>query len=50
MFNQATLNDEGVLQKQATVRPRDTQPQATRTLTMHAFEEGPKKFEMHEFM
>ena len=33
-----------------TVRPRDTLPQAARTLTMHVFENGPKKFEMQEFM
>ena len=32
-----------------TVRPRDTRPQAARTLTMHVFELGPKKFEMHVF-
>ena len=33
-----------------TVRPQDTRPQAARTLTMHVFEYGPKKFEMHKFM
>ena len=33
-----------------TVRPRDTRPQAALTLTMHVFEYGPKRFEMHEFM
>ena len=33
-----------------TVRPRDTRPQAARTLTMHVFELGPKKFEMHKFL
>jgi hypothetical protein len=32
-----------------TVRPRDTRPQAARTLTMHDFELGPKNFEMHVF-
>ena len=32
-----------------TVRPRDTRPQTARTLTMHVFELGPKKFEMHVF-
>ena len=30
-----------------TVRPRDTRPQAARTLTVHVFELGPKKFEIH---
>ena len=30
-----------------TVRPRDTRPQTARTLTMHVFELGPKKFEIH---
>ena len=33
-----------------TVRPRDTRPQAARTLQMHVFELGPKKIEMNEFM
>ena len=32
-----------------TVRPRDTRPQAARTLTMHVFELGPKFFEIHVF-
>ena len=32
-----------------TVRPRDTRPQAARTLTVHVFELGPKKFEKHVF-
>ena len=35
--------------EKSTVRPRDTRPQAARTLTMHIFELGPKKFEMHVF-
>ena len=35
--------------KTDTVRPQDTRPQAARTLTMHDFELGPKKFEMHVF-
>ena len=33
-----------------TVRPRDTRPQAARTLQVHVFELGPKKFELNEFM
>ena len=33
-----------------TVRPRDTRPRAARTLQVHVFELGPKKFEMNEFM
>ena len=33
-----------------TVRPWDTRPQAARTLQVHVFELGPKKFEMNEFM
>ena len=33
-----------------TVRPRDTRPQAARTLQMHVFELGPKLFELNEFM
>ena len=33
-----------------TVGPRDTRPQAARTLQMHVFELGPKKFELNEFM
>ena len=33
-----------------TVRPRDTRPQAARTLQVHVFELGSKKFEMNEFM
>ena len=33
-----------------TVRPRDTQPQAARTLQVHIFKLGPKKFELNEFM
>ena len=33
----------------STVRPRDTRPQAARTLTMHVFELGPKNFEIHVF-
>ena len=36
--------------KRHTVRPRDTRPQAVRTLQVHVFELGPKKFEMNEFM
>ena len=36
--------------KSSTVGPRDTRPQAARTLTMHVFELDPKKFEMHEIM
>ena len=32
-----------------TVRPRDTRPQAARTLQVHVFELGPKIFEMHVF-
>ena len=32
-----------------TVRPRDTRPQAARTLTMHVFELGPTNFEIHVF-
>ena len=34
----------------ATVRPRDTRPQAARTLQVHVFELGPKIFELNEFM
>ena len=34
----------------ATVRPRDTWPQAARTLQVHVFELGPKIFELNEFM
>ena len=37
-------------QKSNTVGPRDTRPQDARTLTVHVFELGPYKFEMHEFM
>ena len=33
----------------ATVRPRDTRLQTTRALTMHAFELGPKKIQVHFF-
>ena len=33
-----------------TVRPRDTRPQAARTLQVHEFELGPKKLELNEFM
>ena len=33
-----------------TVRPRDTRPQAARTLQVHVFELGPKIFELNEFM
>ena len=32
------------------VGPRDTRPQAARTLQVHVFELGPKKFEMNEFI
>jgi hypothetical protein len=35
--------------KVITVGPRDTRPQAARTLTMHVFELGPKNFEKHVF-
>ena len=35
-----------VLFVSGTLRPRDTQPQAARTLTMHVFELSPKIFEM----
>ena len=38
-----------VLEGNDTVRPRDTRPQAARTLTMHVFELGPKNFEKHVF-
>ena len=34
----------------STVRPRDTRPQAARTLQVHVFELGPKIFELNEFM
>ena len=33
-----------------TVKPRDARPQAARTLQVHVFELGPKKFEMNTFM
>ena len=33
-----------------TVRPRDTRPQGARTLQVHVFELGPKKFDMNKFM
>ena len=33
-----------------TVRPRDTRPQAARTLQVHVFESGPQIFELNEFM
>ena len=33
-----------------TVRPRDTRPRGARTLQVHVFELGPKKFELNEFM
>ena len=33
-----------------TVRPRDAWPQAARTLQVHVFELGQKKFEMNKFM
>ena len=36
--------------KKTTVRPQDTWTKAARTLTVHVFEWGPTKFEMHEFM
>ena len=36
--------------KSITVRPRDTRPQAARTLQVHVFELGPKIFELNEFM
>ena len=39
-------NAEGL----STVRPQDARPQAAWTLTMHIFEQGPKIFEMHEFI
>ena len=32
-----------------TVRPRDTRPQAARTLKVHDFELGPKKLEKQAF-
>ena len=35
-------------QVNSTVRPQDTGPQAARTLQVHVFELGPKKFEMNE--
>ena len=41
-------NDIGLLG--CTVRPRDTLPQAARTLQVHVFKLGPKKFELNEFM
>ena len=34
----------------STVRPRDSRPQTALALTMHVFEQGPEKIEMHEFM
>ena len=34
----------------STVKPRDTRPQAARTLQVHVFELGPKIFEMKEFL
>ena len=40
---------QGSCQNHYTVGPRDTRPQAARTLTMHDFELGPKNFEMHFF-
>ena len=33
-----------------TVRPRNTRPQAARTLQVHVFELGPKIFELNEFI
>ena len=33
-----------------TGRSQDTRLQAAQTLTMHVFEQGPKKFKIHEFM
>ena len=39
-----------VLKNVFTVRPRDTRPQAARTLQVHVFELGPKIFELNEFM
>ena len=39
----------GVPEIVGTVRPRNTQPQAARTLQVHVFELGPKIFKMHVF-
>ena len=38
------------LVENVTVRPWDTRPQDARTLQVHVFELGPKKFELNEFM
>ena len=43
-FTETTISIEN------TVRPRDTRPQAARTLQVHVFELGPKIFELNEFM
>ena len=41
--------EETLLFLKYTVRPRDTRPQAARTLTVHDFELGPKILEKHVF-
>ena len=39
----------GFWKNRTTVRPRDTWPQAARTLQVHVFKLGPKIFQMHVF-
>ena len=46
LFNSVTFP----CQSKATVRPRDTRPQAARTSTVHDFELGPKNLEKHVFL
>ena len=50
MSQRMNLNHTDTVSSANTVRPRDTRPQAARTLTMHVFEHGPKNFEMHKFI
>ena len=46
----SSVGGKNILKINNTVRPQDTRPQAARTLQVHVFELGPKKFELNEFM
>ena len=50
MLTVVELNALSLTEYRHTVRPRDTRPQAVRTLQVHVFELGPNEFEMNEFM
>ena len=49
-FSTLTMQLITYLSNHVTVRPRDTRPQAAWTLQVHVFEQGPKIFELNEFM